>query len=105
MEKTRLQMLEDALQASPENAFVRYGLAMELAGAGRAEEAWKHFENLLTHHPDYWAAYLHAGMLLVKMGRREEAHKVMTQGLEVTGQQKNLHARSELQAALDELDA
>lgn len=105
MEKTRLKMLTEALQASPENAFLRFGLAMELKNAGRDEEAWKQFEHLLAHHSDYWATYLHAGMLLVKMQRRDEARQVMTRGVEVTGRLKNAHAQSELQAALDELDA
>lgn len=105
MEKTRLQMITEALQASPENAFLRFGLAMELKNAGRDDEAWKQFEHLLAHHPDYWATYLHAGMLLVKMQRRDEARQVMARGVEVTGRLKNSHAQSELQAALDDLDA
>jgi Flp pilus assembly protein TadD len=104
MEKTRLQMLQETLQASPENAFLRYGLAMELKNAGRAGEAWQHFEHLLTHHPDYWATYLHAGTLLVKMGRREEARQVMSRGLELTTRLGNSHARDELQAALEDLE-
>ena len=105
MDKSRLEMLEDALQASPDNPFLRYGLAMELKTGGRDEEAWKQFEHLLTHHPDYWATYLHAGILLVKMQRREEARQVMTRGLEVTERLKNQHARDELQAALNDLDS
>jgi Flp pilus assembly protein TadD len=104
MEKTRLQMLEENLQASPENAFLRYGLAMELKNAGRAEEAWKHFEHLLRNHPDYWATYQHAGALLAAMGRREEARQVMTRGLEVTSRLGKSHPHDELQAALDDLE-
>lgn len=104
MEKTRLEMLEESLQVSPQNAFLRYGLAMELKNAGRAEEAWKHFEHLLTYHPDYWATYQHAGNLLVEMGRREGARQVMTRGLEVTARQGKSHPHDELQAALDDLE-
>jgi Flp pilus assembly protein TadD len=103
VEKTRLEMLRETLTASPANAFVRYGLAMELKSAGRDAEAWEHFQHLLEHHPEYWAAYYQAGMLLVKLGRREEARRIITKGLEVTGEQKNLHAHSELQSALDDL--
>jgi Flp pilus assembly protein TadD len=103
MEKTRLEMLTETLQASPQNAFIRYGLAMELKNAGRDDEAWTHFQHLLEHHPEYWAAYYQAGMLLIKLGRREEARRVMSKGLEVTGALKNTHAQSELQAALDDL--
>jgi tetratricopeptide (TPR) repeat protein len=104
MEKTRLEFLNEMLAASPGNTFARYGLAMELQNAGQPDGAWRHFEYLLTHHPDYSAAYFQAGMLLVKMGRREEARNVLERGIEVTGRQGNAHAQSELQAALDDLE-
>ena len=105
MEKTRLEMLAEALEASPENAFLRYGLAMELKNAGHDEDALKHFEHLLTHHPDYWATYLHAGLLLAKMHRPDDARRVMMRGVEVTGRLNNQHARSELESALEDLDS
>ena len=104
MEKTRLEMLEETLRATPDNAFVRYGLAMEFKNAGRDQEAWQHFDYLLRNHPDYWAAYYQAGALLVKMGRRDEARQVMLKGVQITGQLNNLHAQSELQAALGDLE-
>ena len=105
MEKSRLEMLTEALEATPQNAFLRYGLAMELKNAGREQEAWEQFERLLDDHPDYWATYLHAGMLLIKMNRADEARRVMTKGVEVTGRLNNQHARSELEAALQDLDS
>jgi Flp pilus assembly protein TadD len=103
MEKTRLQMLREASNATPSNAFLRYGLAMELKSSGREEEAVEQFRHLLEHHPDYAATYYQAGMLLLKLGRREEARQVMTRGLEVNTRLGNSHARDELQAALDEI--
>jgi tetratricopeptide (TPR) repeat protein len=103
MEQTRIEFLEESLAADPDNAFVRYALAMELLNAGRDDDAWGHFERLLTRHADYSAAYYQAGRLLVKLGRRQEAWDVLTNGIEVTRRQGNLHAQSELEAALEEL--
>jgi tetratricopeptide (TPR) repeat protein len=103
MEKTRLEMLQETLQTTPDNPFVRYGLAMELEGLGRVEDAWEHFRVLLAEHPDYSATYLQAGRLLAGEGRREEAKQVLTKGLEVTARQGNQHAHGEIQATLDDL--
>lgn len=103
MEKTRLESLLDAVSENPENAFLRYGLALELANAARPAEAWEHFDYLLSRHPDYAATYYQAGIFLVKQGRREEAAKIFSRGIEIAGRQKNAHAQSELQAALDDL--
>jgi tetratricopeptide (TPR) repeat protein len=103
MEKTRLEFLQETLASDPENTFVRYGLAMELQNSGKAVEAWGHFEHLLTHYPDYSAAYFQAAMLLMKLDRVDEARKVLKRGIEVTGRQGKAHAQSELHAALEDL--
>jgi len=103
MEQTRIEFLEESLRSDPNSTFVRYALALEFVKAGRGEEAWRHFEHLLTHHPDYSAAYYQAGKLLVRSGRHEDARRVLAKGIEVTAKQGNLHARSELEGALEEL--
>ncbi len=103
MEKSRLEFLREIIANKPDDAFARYGLAMELSKYGDPAEAWEHFDYLLTHHPDYSPAYYHAGAFLARQGRREEAQKVLAKGIEVAGRQGNLHAQSELQAALDQL--
>lgn len=105
MEMTRLEFLQDTLATDPENTFVRYGLAMELKNAGKSADAWAHFNYLLTHHPDYSAAYFQAAMLLMKLERAPEARNVLEVGIEVTGRQGNVHAQSELRAALDDLES
>lgn len=101
-ETSRREFLRQTLRQNPDDTFARYALAVELS-ASTPEEAWKHFEYLLTHHPEYSATYYQAGMFLVNQGRREEARKVLAQGIEVTARQNKKHARSELQAALDSL--
>ena len=103
MENDRIQFLRQALEAMPDDAFARYALAVDLANSGQKEEAWQHFEYLLTHHPEYSATYYQASMFLLKLGRREEARKTMVKGIEITGQQGNSHAQKQLQAALDML--
>ena len=104
MEDNRIQFLRQALEAMPDDAFTRYALAVDLANSGQKEEAWQHFEYLLTHHPDYSATYYQAGMFLLRQGRREEARKALTKGIEVTGRQGNSHAQKQLQAALEMLE-
>jgi len=103
MDPSRIEFLRQALKNNPADTFARYGLALELSKYGDAKEAWEHFDYLLTHQPDYSPTYYQAGMFLNSQGRRDEARKVLARGIEVTGRQGNLHAQSELQAALDQL--
>jgi hypothetical protein len=104
MDKSRIEFLQEALEANPDNTFARYALAVELSTCDRPADAWPHFEYLLNHHPDYSATYYQAGKFLVQQGRRQEARQILAQGIDVAQRQRNRHAQSELQAALESLD-
>ncbi len=101
MEKSRREVLEEYLAASPNDSFVRYGLAQEYLQQGEAAKAVEQFQELLRLNSSYAAAYYHLGQTLEKLGRLEQAREIYGQGIELTGQMGDLHARSELQAALD----
>jgi tetratricopeptide (TPR) repeat protein len=103
MEKTRAEILQEMLAAKPEDTFARYALAVELAKSDRPGDAWEHFDYLLKNHPQYSATYYQAGAFLLNQNRREEARMVFRKGIEVTRQQGNQHAQSELERALEEI--
>ena len=102
MEKTRVEFLHECIRSNPGDTFARYALGLELRNSN-PEEAWAHFQYLLSHHPDYPATYYQAGMFLVGQGRADEARQVLLKGIDVTKSQGNTHAQNELQTALDEL--
>ena len=102
-QKTRRQTLEEVVGSNPGNAFARYGLAMECVVAGDDEAARDHFCTLLCTHPDYLPAYYHYGLLLMRLAHSEEARDVLRAGITVARKAGNEHARSELEAALDQL--
>ena len=99
-------MLMQFVEANPGDPFPRYGLAMELKNTGRLDEADRAFVELITKFPDYTPAYLHAGGVLVSLGKREQAADVYRAGMTACGRKQppDSHAHSELQAALASLD-
>ena len=101
MEKSRLEILQEFVAASPTDSFARYGLAQEYLKGGELEKALEHFRELLSFNPNYAAAYYHGGQALEKLGRFELARELYRQGVEVTARTGDQHACSELQAALD----
>jgi predicted Zn-dependent protease len=101
--KTRREMLEEFAAGHPSDAFARYGLAMECAKLGDNAAAEANFKQLIGGRPEYVAAYLHYGQLLAKLDRAGEARKVFSDGIAQAANAGDEHARSELQAALDEL--
>lgn len=98
----RVTTLRAMLEADPTNHFVRYGLAQEFVKNGDDSEALEEFRRILAVNPDYQAAYFHAGKALERLGRSEEARSVYTQGIQASFRTGDLHARSELEAALAE---
>jgi len=96
-------MLNEILSQSPDDAFARYGLAMEYSKAGEVERALEEFRKLLSTHPDYTAGYFMAAQTLVSTNRADEAKKMLVDGISSARRTGNSHAQSEMTAMLDEL--
>ena len=100
--KTRRQTLEEFVAKKPDDAFSRYGLALECMNDGDPSAADLHFRALLERNADYIPAYLMYGQLLVREQRIEEAKRVLANGIAAV-KKGNEHARSEMEALLTEL--
>jgi predicted Zn-dependent protease len=100
----KIAMLNEILANDPNNAFARYGLAMEHAGRGETDTALAEFAQLLEQHPDYAAGYFMAAQTLAKAERTDEAKVRLTQGITSARRTGNQHALSEMQAMLDDLE-
>ncbi len=98
-------MLREIVAQQPNDAFARYGLAMELGNRGELESALAEFKTLLNMHPDYAAGYFMAAQQLAKAGRSDEAKDYLTRGIAAAERTRNSHAAGEMQAMLDELEA
>ena len=96
-------MLQEILAQNPNDAFARYGLAMEYANRGETETALSEFARLLETNPDYTPGYQMSAQTLLKAGREEEARKNLEIGIACAMRTGNQHARAEMEAMLDDL--
>ncbi len=101
----RIAMLNEVLSQNPDDAFARYGLAMEYSKQGEVERALEEFEKLLASHPDYTAGYFMAAQTLASANRVDEAKKMLVEGIASARRTGNSHAQSEMTAMLEELKA
>jgi predicted Zn-dependent protease len=102
-QKSRRQMLEEFVAANPNDAFARYGLALDCAKNGETEAALDHLRKLIAAHPDYVAGHQQLAQLLAQLGRREEARQAFQAGIAAAQKTGNDHARSEMENGLAEL--
>jgi thioredoxin-like negative regulator of GroEL len=101
--KTRRQMLEEFVAKKPDDAFSRYGLAMECMNGGDTGAADGHFRELLTRNADYVPAYLMYAQMLSRESRADEARTVLSTGMAAADKKGDQHARSEMETLLNEL--
>jgi len=99
----RVAMLNEILAQEPNDAFARYGLAMEYSKLGEVERSLEEFGKLLSANPDYTAGYFMAAQTLAAANRVEEARKMLVEGIASARRTGNNHAQSEMTAMLDEL--
>lgn len=96
-------MLNQVLSQNPDDAFARYGLAMEYSKAGEVERALEEFGKLLSTHPDYTAGYFMAAQTLASANRVDESKKMLVDGISSARRTGNTHAQSEMTTMLEEL--
>jgi predicted Zn-dependent protease len=99
----RVAALTEILEQEPNDAFARYGLAMEYSKSGEVDRAMEEFGKLLSANPDYTAGYFMAAQTLAGANRIEEAKRMLVDGIQSAVRTGNAHAQSEMTAMLDEL--
>jgi tetratricopeptide (TPR) repeat protein len=99
----RIAALNEVLTQDPNDAFARYGLAMEYAKQGDLDRAMAEFSILLERHRDYTAGYFMAAQTLARAGRTDDARKMLQDGIASAHRTGNLHAQSEMETMLAEL--
>lgn len=96
----RLEQLEALLAAEPDDVFLNYSMAMELAKAQRFDESLARFARVIELDPNYIAAYSQQGKTLVQLGRRDEARQVLAAGIDRAKALGNRHAQDDMEQLL-----
>ena len=102
-DKSRRQKLEELLTKNPNDAFSRYGIALECVKEGDLGAAETHFRTLIETNPDYVPGYQMYAQTLAQNERGEDAKAILEKGIAAAMRQGNQHARSEMEGLLSEL--
>lgn len=100
---SRLEVIQKLVAEKPDDAFRRYGLALEYKNSGRLDEAEAEFAELERRNPSYVPQYLMRGNLLVQLKRTADARAVLQRGIDAAQKAGDRHALGELEGALDAL--
>src|SRR5262245_19422602 len=96
--------LERSLAENPEDAFLRYGLAMQCLREGDVEEGRTRLRSLIDDDPDgQIAAYQQLGQSYADSGETEAAAAVLRLGVAKARAAGDGHAAAEMEGLLDML--
>ena len=93
---SRIDKIREMLSEEPEDTFLRYTLALELAKQGDNEESLQGLAKLTEETPPYVPAFFMAAQQLVDLDRVNEARTYLRDGIEVARAQQDSHAAAEM---------
>jgi len=99
----RIKAIEQMIETSGEDVFLRYSLGMEYAGAGEHARAVESFRKCIELEGDYLPAYVEAGKSLRAAGDSAGAREMFTAGMELAAVRGERHVRDFIQQQLDAL--
>ena len=93
---SRREKMESMLQDSPEDVFLNYAFAMELAKEGEIQEARAAFAKVRTLQPEYVPAYFQEAQMLAQDDQINEAREILEIGIKVAQETGDDHALGEM---------
>ena len=99
----RRQKIEAMLRDEPEDTFLRYSMALEMAGDGETDEALRWLERLCQDNPPYVPAYFRAAQISADLERIAQAREHLRHGIDEARRQGDAHAAAEMSEMLADL--
>jgi len=99
-DQSRLEQLTKLHGADPADAFLTYGIALELGKQQQYEQAIQWLDKTLQLDPNYCYAFFQKAKMSSELGDDATARQILVEGIAVAQQAGDEHARSELSELL-----
>ncbi len=97
---SNIPKLAAQIKANPDDSFSKFALALELIKENQPDKALKLFQNIRQQTPNYIGVYYHLAKLYIDLGENNLAIETYKEGIVIAEKISDLHAKSELQGAL-----
>jgi len=98
-----IEQINKLLAKEPDDAFLNFALAMELARNSRTAESIVQFDRVIALDPNYTAAYFQKARTHIAAGDLEPAKAALRLGIETANAIGNAHAAGEMSELLASL--
>ena len=100
---SRIKQIGRLLQENPDDVFLNFSLAMELATHGRKDEAMAQYARVIELDRDYVTAYFRKADLMLELRRDEEARQTLRAGIDAAERANDSHMKSKMSEMLTRL--
>lgn len=101
---SRISTLAKAVKENPDDSFYKFTLALEMLKINELSKAQVLFEAIRNTDPAYVGVYYHLAKLYERTEQNKKALETYKEGIEVATEQHDAHTKSELSAALMNLE-
>jgi predicted Zn-dependent protease len=101
---SRLDQLSSMLRDDPDDLFLNFALAMELAKEQRLAEALTAFDRVLELDAGHSPGYFQKANTLIRMGRKQEAARTFEEGIRAAQARGDTHAADEMRKLLSAMN-
>lgn len=101
---SRISTLAKAVKEHPEDSFYKFTLALEMLKIGENSKARILFEAIRKKDPNYVGVYYHLAKLYEMLNENKKALETYNEGIAIAEAQQDAHTKSELSAALLNLE-
>jgi len=99
MSEKRIDQLQQFLDESPNDSFLKFAIAKEHEKMKVYDKALKFYLDIYENEPEYIGLYYHLGKLYEIINRRQLALNIYLQGIELGKKKGDFHSVSELNNA------
>ena len=101
---SRISTLAKKVKEHPDDSFYKFTLALEMLKIDETSKARVLFEAIRNSDPEYVGVYYHLAKLYRDLGENKKAIETYKEGIKVAELQNDSHTKSELSAALLNLE-
>lgn len=101
---SRISTLAKKVKEHPEDSFYKFTLALEMLKINETSKARVLFEAIKSNDPEYVGVYYHLAKLYIEIGENKKALETYKEGIKIAESQNDNHTKSELSAALLNLE-
>lgn len=101
--ESRIDKIQSMLQQSPNDCFLWHALGLEYSKQNMWQQSVDCYTKVLTIDTHYVGTYYHLAKTYERIQNFELAIQTYEKGIQIANEVKDMHARNELQMALDDL--